>query len=286
MQWLAFPLISFAPGIFWLWFFAKRHVYRPGPKRLLGLTFFLGMVSTVPAGLLSFAFLGDLALDSSADLSRVAAGMLFVVGPVEETSKFLSVRLVAYRSLYFDEPIDGLVYSASASLGFASLENLLYVTEFGPSVMIGRAPISTVAHVVFGSFWGYALGRQAQREFQRSWIALAVGIGAAAIFHGLFNTAIFAFWPIGLALVGIGIWWTLSRFRWAQRVSPFRYRRNYPRVACTNCGQLISILGRFCRQCGTPANAPPYSDLYCSNCGRRNRSDASFCTGCGDNLLR
>ena len=285
MQWLAFPLISFAPGIFWLCFFAKRHIYRPAPKRLLAQSFFLGMVATVPAGLLSFAFLGDLTLDGSSDLSSVAAGMLFVIGPVEETSKFLSVRLVAYRSLYFDEPIDGLVYSAAASLGFASLENLLYVAEFGPWVMIGRAPISTVAHVVFGSFWGYALGRQVEEQQRTSRLWVVAGIAVAAIIHGVFNTAIFAFWPIGLALVGVGMWWTLGRFRWSQRVSPFRYRRNYPRVRCGVCAQLISVLSRFCRYCGSSA-AQLDSALCCSLCNTWNRSDAQFCIKCGDNLLR
>ena len=73
--------------------------------------------------------------------------MLLVVGPVEEFSKFAVVRLKAYRSLYFDEPMDGLVYAAAASLGFASLENVLYVVDFGPEVMIVRAPVSTVAHL-------------------------------------------------------------------------------------------------------------------------------------------
>ena len=185
MQLLIFPLIAFAPGVFWLWFFAKRHIYRPGPKRLLIQTFFLGMISTIPAAILEAAFLDDSVLEDSANASTVATSMLFVVGPVEEASKFLAVRLVAYRSLYFDEPMDGLVYAAAASLGFASLENLFYVFSFGAWVMIGRAPLSTVGHVIFGSFWGYALGRESQEGLRRSWLALAAGIGAAAIFHGL-----------------------------------------------------------------------------------------------------
>ncbi len=204
MQLLIFPLIAFAPGVFWLWFFAKRHIYRPGPKRLLIQTFFLGMVSIIPAAILEAAFLDDLVLEDSANASTVATSMLFVVGPVEEASKFLAVRLVAYRSLYFDEPMDGLVYAAAASLGFASLENLFYVFSFGAWVMIGRAPLSTVGHVIFGSFWGYALDRESQEGLRRSWLALAAGIGAAAIFHGLFNTAIFTLWPIGLVLLCVG----------------------------------------------------------------------------------
>ena len=80
-------------------------------------------------------------------------------GRWKELCKFGAVRLGAYRSLYFDEPVDGLVYASAASLGFASLENLFYVLQYGPEVMLLRAPLSTVAHLVFGSIWGQALGQ-------------------------------------------------------------------------------------------------------------------------------
>ena len=243
------------------------------------------MVSTLPAAILEFALLGDSPLDGAASLTTVAAGMFFVVGPVEEISKFLAVRILAANSLYFDEPMDGLVYAAAASLGFASLENLMYVVAFGPWVMVLRAPLSTLAHVIFGSFWGFPLGRKIQVSPRRFWWGLPVGITAAAIVHGFFNTLLFSFWPMALVLVGGGLWWTLGRFRWAQNVSPFRYRRNYPRVGCANCGQLISVLSNFCRYCGAPANPSP-SELYCSHCGFGNNPIARFCTECGDGLLR
>lgn len=62
--------------------------------------------------------------------------MLFLVGPAEELGKFAVVRLIPYRSLYFDESKDGLVYGAASSLGFASLENLVYMLTIGPEVLI------------------------------------------------------------------------------------------------------------------------------------------------------
>ena len=93
-------LLAFAPGVFWLWFFAKRDVYRPEPKRLIALTFCLGMAATVPAGVLNTLFLDDILLaGGAADIGSLAVGMLFVVGPVEETCKYLAVRLYAFSSL-------------------------------------------------------------------------------------------------------------------------------------------------------------------------------------------
>ena len=283
MQLLTFLLLAFAPGIFWLWFFIRKDIYRPEPKRLLALTFFLGMVSTIPSGLIEAPFLDESVLSGSGSLASVAMGMLFVVGPAEELAKFLAVRLVPYRSLYFDEPGDGLVYSAAASLGFASLENLYYILSAGPAVMIVRAPLSTLAHVVFGSFWGYALGRQVQQDSGGIKLVLS-GLIVGAVVHGSFNVLLLSYPLAAVVLVVVGTWWTLRWYGWAQRISPFRYRRNYPKVACDNCDQRISIISGFCRFCGSPSK-PPHSAIFCSKCGNQNRPDAGYCTGCGDQLM-
>ncbi len=281
---LIYPLVAFTPGIFWLWFFARRSVYRPGPRRLLVFTFLLGMGSTAPAAALEYIFLDDSWMSDSVELASLAAGMLFVVGPVEEVCKFLAVRLLAYRSAFFDEPGDGLAYSAAASLGFASLENLYYVMEFGPAVMLLRAPLSTVAHVIFGSFWGYALGVQVRSGQRRGWQTMA-SIAMGAVAHGLFNVAVFVSFPAAVALVAFGTAWTLGRFAWARRSSPFRYRRNYPLMACGNCNRHIRIFSRFCPFCGTPVSRTRGS-IYCGFCATANRPDARYCSNCGDGLLR
>ena len=189
--------MSFAPGLFWLWFYLRRDAYRPAPRRLIAVTFGLGCLSTIPAGIIEFIFLGDSLLEEGGGLGGVAAGMLFVVGPVEEACKFAVVRLKPYRSLYFDEPMDGLVYAAAASLGFASLENLFYVLEFGPEVMIVRAPVSTVSHLVHGSIWGYALGLHQASGYRRSML-VAASLVLAAFIHAIFNILAFASFPLPL----------------------------------------------------------------------------------------
>ena len=284
MQFAAFALIAFAPGAFWLWFFLRKDVYRPEPKRLLAATFFLGVASAIPAVLIEYMFIADSDFESMA-FGAMAANMLFIVGPVEEFSKFLAVRLGAYRSLHFDEPGDGLVYAAAASLGFASIENLGYVLAFGPAVMIVRAPVSTAAHVVFGGFWGYALGRSAGGARGGFWI-VAGGLLAASIAHGMFNRLASAFPLAAIGMAALGVWWTLSRFEWARRVSPFRYRRNYPRTACAACGRRVSAVSRFCRFCGARLGRPPAgSALICGRCAAANRPDASYCAACGDKFI-
>ena len=279
-----FLLIAVAPGLFWLWFFARYDVYRPAPRRLIAWTFLFGCLAVAPAAAIEWVFLRDSIDDGGVSLAAVSAAMLLVVGPAEEVVKFAVVRLFSYRSRYFEEPMDGLVYAAAASLRFASVENLFYVLSFGPEIMVGRAPVSTLAHVVFGSFWGYALGLHFQSGGKRLGLVL-VGLAFAALVHAFFNIAVFTVPLLALVIVVVGALWVASRFRWGQRVSPFRYRRNYPNVGCGSCGRQIRIASRFCRFCGTPREDVG-ADLFCGFCHTRNRPDAAFCTHCGDRLVR
>ena len=84
-----------------------------------------------------------------------------------------------------------------------------------------------------------------------------------------------------VAHVGLGLAWTLGRFGWARRNSPFRYLRNYPRVERPNCHRLITIISRRCSHYRTVPGAVS-GPIHCSNCVNMNRSDAKFCTACGD----
>lgn len=277
-------LVAFTPGLFWLWFFLRLDIYRPEPKRLIAITFLLGCLSTIPAGIVNTTFGVAQLVEANPDLLTFATGMLLVVGPIEELCKFSVVRLVPYRSLYFDEPMDGLVYGVTAALGFASLENLLYVFQFGPEVMLFRAPISTLAHLVFGSIWGYALGQHHSSGGNKTWLVVG-SLGLAAVVHALFNVALFAFPLAAIGLVAAGGIWAFRMFQRGQRTSPFRFKRNYPQTECRSCGALVRLVNRFCTSCGAPVS-PPTGELICGNCQTRNRPDAAYCTGCGDRLLR
>ena len=87
----------------------------------------------------------------------------------------------------------------------------------------------------------------------------------------------------GAALIG-GVW-AYRRFEWGQRISPFRYHRNYPFVACWNCNEQVRIVSKFCPNCGEVMGEPK-GPLVCGHCGHVNREDAGYCTDCGDRLLR
>ena len=289
MGFVGLLLVAFTPGLFWLWFFVRLDTYRPAPRRVIGLTFLLGMFSVVPAGIIETIFIDESVLEDSASLTSVAIAMLFVVGPVEEGCKFAVVRLYSCRSPYYEEPMDALVYAVAASLGFASLENLVYVLIFGPAVMVVRAPLSTLAHAVFGSVWGYGLARRRGSGEDRRALVVATLV-IAALVHALFNVSAFAsgsvlgLFLVPLALVIIGGTWAFRQFRWAQRVSPFRLRRNLPLVQCAICGGLSRVGASYCTQCAQVLPSRPHL-LVCGNCKQPNRPDALYCTRCGDRLI-
>lgn len=276
-------IAAIAPGIFWLWFFLRGRSYQPNPRRLVAGTFFLGMASVIPAGLIEFVLAPDLPGEIGASAGAAAGVMFLIVGPVEELSKFFAVRLSAAKSLHFDEPLDGLVFAAAASLGFASAENVLYAVQYGPEVMIVRGPLSTLAHVVFGSFWGAALARKQLAPERRD--LLITGLLLAAGTHGAFNfAAVTGFWWVSVLLVVFGGIRVSRLFKWGRQVSPFRLRRNVPVLACACCGSAYRMGAKFCDSCGLSTEGKA-GHIRCSRCAAVSRTGASYCSSCGDRFV-
>lgn len=124
-----------------------------------------------------------------------------VVGPIEETVKWLAVRLYAFRSSRFDAVIDGAVYGAVAGLGFATIENALYITNaVGMPIASnllgaggGITPVRAIAgpgHVIYAAFSGYYLGL-AKFNPDRAGPIVVKGLLIAAFIHATYNTLSF-----------------------------------------------------------------------------------------------
>jgi RsiW-degrading membrane proteinase PrsW (M82 family) len=189
---IALPmLLSFA----WLLFVRRFDRAQPEPWWLVLVTFVFGGLSTVPAALAEYAFAGAspyldprLATFGGQIAALPFALLVFalVVGVSEEGAKFLSAWSIAGHSRAFDEPVDGIVYGAAASLGFAAVENVQYfaVGRLSPLIVVARAFTSIPAHLFFGAIWGYALG---QRLVTRRPKVLLFLLGAA-LWHGAFDT--------------------------------------------------------------------------------------------------
>jgi RsiW-degrading membrane proteinase PrsW (M82 family) len=141
-------------------------------------------------------------LELNALVAGNADALMFIFGfaaPLREAAK-VAAMWPAFRSKHFDEPLDGLVYAASAALGFAMVENALTLRDHPLGwIWIARTAVALPAHVFFACAWGYALGRAKRVKrpgpiFPASWV-VATGI------HGLYIHLVYGRGPG--ALVGI-----------------------------------------------------------------------------------
>ncbi len=211
--------LGFGPAVFWLYYFYKKDSIEPEPLSLIRAVFLWGMFSVGPAILLE-----------NAVPAPPIAGIVIVAPIVEEALKFLVVYLVVYNHIEFDEPMDGVVYASAAALGFASLENLLYLgSEFyspkgQPYTMaVLRAFLSVPAHALMSICWGYALGVAKFSEKGKGTGIALTGLGTAILAHGGFNfvCSLGPLWMIGMLILTPFMWGPIhSKIHKAHLVSP------------------------------------------------------------------
>lgn len=146
---------------------------------------------------------------------------------VEEGIKFLFLCFLAWPNRNFNEPLDGIVYAVFLSLGFAWVENIVYVTHpvlGGYETALVRAALSVPGHGLFGVQMGYYMGlaRFDGHKVRRLFLAFAVPY----LLHALYNFFLLEkskwYWA---CFVGLEVWlWGsgLACIRKLQKASPFR----------------------------------------------------------------
>jgi len=176
-------LIALAPVLaIALFVYEKDH--EKEPTKLLISAFFLGMLGIVPALALEYVLLIQGFNPFSESLGWSFVSVAIGIALVEELSKYFGVRLWIYRKADFNEPYDGIVYCVMAALGFAAVENVLYVFEGGMAVGYMRAFTAVPAHAIMGVFIGYYLGIQ---KFDGKRGSEFIGLAAAVTFHTLYD---------------------------------------------------------------------------------------------------
>jgi RsiW-degrading membrane proteinase PrsW (M82 family) len=188
MEYIALAL---APGFAIIFFILYKDRYNREPGLNLTVSFILGCVAILPAIWFEKKFSNTI----DGTQLGVAIFSYAVVGFSEEFSKFLGLRLYAYRQRSFDEPFDGIVYSVMVSMGFATLENVMYVVKFaelgmGLQVGLQRMFLSVPAHATFAIVMGYFVGK-AKFSTSNSFLLMILGIAGAVFFHGTFDFFLF-----------------------------------------------------------------------------------------------
>jgi protease PrsW len=193
--------IALAPGLAIMLFIYLKDKHEREPLSLLFISFTFGIFSALLTLFVSWPleFLVELRKDDVVDEFFDA---FFKVALVEEFCKFLFVRFILYPNKNFNEPFDGIVYAVMVSMGFATLENVMYVYTYGFETGILRMFTAVPAHATFAVMMGYFLGIgkfKHSKELSFSLIALF----SATFFHGAYDY----FWFIATAKgVWTGIW--------------------------------------------------------------------------------
>lgn len=183
MTYLLLFVAAVLPALLLVWFFHARDTF-PEPPRVLWTTFALGCASVVPA--VVAGVIVEPALQTAGAVSIAAVQAFVIAALCEESSKLAVLLGYSFRRSEFDEPMDGIVYGATVSLGFAALENVLYVLDGGFAIAVMRAVLSVPGHATYGAVMGYYVGRA---RFDRANRARLIGLGllAAVMLHGFYN---------------------------------------------------------------------------------------------------
>jgi RsiW-degrading membrane proteinase PrsW (M82 family) len=196
LRWLVPAVVPAALALLIVWRTDKERE----PPWLVMTTFALGAVFGGGAFLIEHKAAAFTGLDVRTSMAGDAGALLFLfalVAPMREAAK-VAATWPAFRSKHFDEPYDGVVYSAAAALGFAALENALLLRGDPSKIGLVRSLFALPAHVFFACAWGYALGRAKQIKrpgaiFPAAWLV-------ATIAHGLYQHLVYGRGPG--ALVG------------------------------------------------------------------------------------
>lgn len=195
MQTILVLIAALAPVAVLIYYIYRRDKYQKEPVKELLKAFGLGIMS-VFASLLISTPLGSMGIygNEPSTLWGALSTSFFGAAVPEEIAKFLMFWLLVRKNRFFDERMDGIVYASVVSLGFAAVENIMYLVsnyESWLAVGISRALFSVPAHFFFGVLMGYyySLYRFCPSESKAyGWLIL----GAPIIAHGLFDTVLFS----------------------------------------------------------------------------------------------
>lgn len=171
------------PSLIWLYFWLRRDRAKPEPFFLLAISFLLGAGVVLIAALLQRE-VKDLFTDQNI---RVA-----VWAGIEEVLKFSIFYLIAYRSRANDEVIDPAMYMITIALGFAALENVLYILKPDVSYSITASLLtgglrffgSTLLHAIASGFAGILIGLSPK---ETRGLFMIFGVAGATFLHTTFN---------------------------------------------------------------------------------------------------
>lgn len=197
------------PTFFWLWVWL-RNDHKPEPRGLITLAF-IGGALVVPLVIPVQQFIHHW-------IGQYSNTVVAIAG-VEEFAKFLMVAILVFPTRFVEEPIDYGVYLVTGALGFAALENMLFLLNplqdgnIALTLTAGNLRFlgATVVHATSAAIIGISLGIVFYKNHIYKFFFGLVGIIGATALHALFNFFIMKDTDISI-ISTISILWVVGIF--------------------------------------------------------------------------
>jgi RsiW-degrading membrane proteinase PrsW (M82 family) len=184
-------IAALAPAVLLMIYIFSRDRVEKEPLGLLARLAVFGALACLPAALLEEGLLHILAGLSLSEADALLVEAFLIVALSEEGCKLVILHLQTWRSREFDYRFDGIVYAAFVSLGFAALENVLYLLRSGLSIALSRAMFAVPGHLTFSIFMGffYVCAKDAalRGKYGRSVFYRLAALVAPMLLHGFYD---------------------------------------------------------------------------------------------------
>jgi protease PrsW len=213
-----------APGLALLSYFYLRDQYGSEPLSLVFKMFIFGALLVFPLMFIQYVLTAEGLLQG--DFTKAFG----TVGLMEEFFKWFILYYTIFQHIAFDEPYDGVIYSVSVSLGFASAENIFYLLANGLQDALGRALLPVSSHALFGVIMGYYIGKaKFSPVVQKKWIMLSLTV--PVLLHGIYDYILMTRedWLVLMVPFMIFLWWLgLRKVKKARTLTLQHIEKQYP----------------------------------------------------------
>ena len=207
-QTLFYLAIAILPAIFFMIYIYRNDDKEKEPPLLL-LKCIIGGLLSVPIAIILEMIAEAVViylLENVVSATRVNYGILtaIFVGLIEEGAKFFFLYKFTWKDKAFNYRFDGIVYAVFVSLGFAALENVFYVFNYGTGVALQRALLTIPGHMSFavymGLYYGHAKVSEAVNNPDAKSLNLKAAYAFAVLLHTIFDATLMVESDIGLII--------------------------------------------------------------------------------------
>lgn len=212
---MSFAFLSgIIPALVWLFFWTREDKENPEPKSMLALAFIGGMTAVFVSlflekyfygfglkNLFSPIFLNDIlpgletiAKNTNVQIDKVLLVVIFAP-IIEEISKFVMAFILVLRSKADDEPLDPMIYMITTALGFAAIENMLFLVnpfqnqDFILTILTGNMRFigATLLHTVSSATVAMFISFHFFESKTRKLFFIILGLICSIAIHSIFN---------------------------------------------------------------------------------------------------